>query len=345
MVSRRVHRDLFALLALIVLATYALAVALSRGHLEWGDIVLDYAKGFSLVALVGITVLVMWCQLLAIREKRRLVDKCREYFSDPLLWARLAIPTLMAPVFLASFTVLKSLIGMRLGFGWDATFANLDSAIFGTDPWRLTHAVFGPWATRYLQFWHVVWGGIMAFSMVLVPLLTPRVQGARFLLAMFLVWLVTGLLLAAVFSSAGPCFAYKFHPDLAARFEPLRVSLRQMLAGNGAILMTQAYLAEYWNAPIATQGGGISAFPSVHVAVAVLYVLAAWRYLPLRIVAIAFAITIWIGSIHTGYHYAVDGLATLIIVPVCWVVSGRIVRFVVARHAMPEPLRGAQPAG
>lgn len=338
------HRDLFALLGLIVSAMYGMALVLSHGILGWGDVLASYAGAWLAVDLVSVGVLAQWYLLQAYRERKGFIARSREGLSDPSLWLWFAIPAVLTPPFLTAFTVMKSLVGIRLGFGWDGFFADLDAAIFGTDPWRLTHALFGSWGTRFLQFWYVVWGGVLGFSITLVPLLAPRLQSARFLLAMFLIWPVTGLLLAAAFPSAGPIFVNVFHPDLAARFEPLRASLGQLLERDSPILVSQIYLAKYWDAPVAMKGGGISAFPSVHVAVAVLYVFAGWRILLFRIAALAFATIIWIGSIHTGYHYAVDGLATLVIVPVCWYAAGRIVHAVARRHAASEPLRAPQPA-
>lgn len=338
------HRDIFVMFGLLVIANYATALALSGGVLGWGSIIIDYASGTVKVAGISVLILAIWHMAVAMRAKTPSLPKVRAALSDKSLWTWLAIPAVMSPLFFASFTVMKTLIGLRLGFAWDTFFADLDAAIFGTDPWRVTHAMFGLIATQVLEYFYVGWGVVLVFSMALVPIFARRAHSARFLLAMFLVWPVAGLLLAAVFASAGPCFAYLFHPELGERFQPLRDSLAQILPGDDLILMSQMYLAKYWNYGEAVKGGGISAFPSVHVSMAVLYVMASWRLLALRIAAIAFALAIWIGSIHFGYHYAVDGLAALIIVPACWFLAGRILAMVTARYRLPDPLRGAETA-
>ncbi|HNB26073.1 MAG TPA: phosphatase PAP2 family protein [Alphaproteobacteria bacterium] len=339
----RAQRDILVMFGLLVVALYALALVLSHGFLAWGSVVADYASGTVKVAGVSVLILVIWHMVAAMRAKTPSLPKVRLVLADSALWTWLAVPALMAPVFFASFTIMKTLIGLRLGFGWDAFFTDLDAAIFGTDPWRLTHAVFGPLGTRALEYLYVGWGVVLVFSMTLVPIFAKRAHSARFLLAMFLVWPVTGLLLAAVFASAGPCFAYLFHPELAARFQPLQDSLAQLLPGNDLIRLSQMYLAKYWDYSEAVKGGGISAFPSVHVSVAVLYVFASWRILALRLAAIGFALAIWLGSIHFGYHYAVDGLAALVIVPLCWFAAGRALALVAGRHRLPDAL-GAAPA-
>src|SRR6185436_14567542 len=115
------------------------------GILAWGDVVLAYVAASMLTALICVPVVAILFSLAAVRQKRRTRDVCRERLSDLSFWVWFTIPTLLAPLFLASFTVMKTLIGLRLGFAWDGFFADLDAAIFGVDPWRITHALFG-WA-------------------------------------------------------------------------------------------------------------------------------------------------------------------------------------------------------
>jgi hypothetical protein len=69
---------------------------------------------------------------------------------------------------------------------------------------------------------------------------------------------------------------------------------------------------------------GIAAMPSVHVALPVLYALAAWKlHRRLGILFGAYALLIFLGSVHLGWHYAVDGYVTLLIVPMVWWLSGK----------------------
>jgi len=66
-----------------------------------------------------------------------------------------------------------------------------------------------------------------------------------------------------------------------------------------------------WNAFVNKEpglGSGISAFPSLHVSMATLFALAAFR---LRrsagFLMAAYLLFIVVGSVHLGWHYAVDG--------------------------------------
>jgi PAP2 superfamily len=68
---------------------------------------------------------------------------------------------------------------------------------------------------------------------------------------------------------------------------------------------------------------GISAMPSVHVAVAVLFALAGGRAgrWPGRLFT-AYAGIVLLGSVHLGWHYAVDGYVSAAIVAGLWLLSG-----------------------
>jgi predicted metal-binding membrane protein len=58
---------------------------------------------------------------------------------------------------------------------------------------------------------------------------------------------------------------------------------------------------------------GISAVPSIHVAISCWTLLAARLMLPRAApYALAYALLIWIGSVQLGWHYATDGLAGIL---------------------------------
>ena len=71
---------------------------------------------------------------------------------------------------------------------------------------------------------------------------------------------------------------------------------------------------------------GISAMPSLHVALPVLFALLAWRtHRGLFWATTAFAVIIFIGSIHLGWHYALDGYVAALGAAVIWWASGKLV--------------------
>ena len=82
-------------------------------------------------------------------------------------------------------------------------------------------------------------------------------------------------------------------------------------------------------------GRGISAMPSVHIALAVQFACAAFAIRRwFGILLTVYAVVIWIASIHLGWHYAVDGLVAAAIVVPSWVLCGIWARRL---HARPAP--------
>jgi membrane-associated phospholipid phosphatase len=86
-------------------------------------------------------------------------------------------------------------------------------------------------------------------------------------------------------------------------------------------------------------GAGISAMPSLHVATAFSYVLLGFdvrRWL--GILFAGFAAFIMIGSVHLGWHYAIDGYVGILCTVLIWFAVGWLLdRPAVARllHAAP----------
>ena len=75
-------------------------------------------------------------------------------------------------------------------------------------------------------------------------------------------------------------------------------------------------------------GSGISAMPSMHVAVATLFALVTWRVRRwLGVVMMVYAFAIMIGSVQLGWHYAVDGYLGAAGMIAIWWGAGRFVEW------------------
>ena len=99
-------------------------------------------------------------------------------------------------------------------------------------------------------------------------------------------------------------------------------------------LKAQNYL---WTTRISGEWGavaGISAMPSLHVALATLFAIIAWQCQRwLGALLAVFALVTQIGSVVLGWHYAVDGYAGALLAYGCWMGAGALVRRVpVAEH-------------
>lgn len=274
------------------------------------------------VALIAILcfmfVRVVQCALRKIDDPLRVIG--REIFNAERLVA-LSIPVVAAPLFLAGFSTVKSSMVNIIGFSWDALLADVDRAIFGVDPWIITHRIFSS-ITPVLDWLYVSWGLVLIVIQIAVALVCQPAFNARFQFAMLFTWLLGGIVLAYCLSSAGPCFADLVNTDLEQRFSGLRAALEGAGSGRPMAFLAQDYLRNNYANHLIAQGSGISAMPSVHVASTAIYVFAFWRVRALRWAAVTFSALIWIGSIHFGLHYAVDGVVGYAVAGLCWAVSG-----------------------
>jgi len=76
-----------------------------------------------------------------------------------------------------------------------------------------------------------------------------------------------------------------------------------------------------------TEWGGMSAMPSMHLSIVTVIVLASIRtHRLLAWILVPFGIVILVGSVHLGWHYAIDSYVGIGATMALWWVSGRIVR-------------------
>lgn len=230
----------------------------------------------------------------------------------------LVLPALLFPLFLVSFTAVKTAIPFLVGYSWDPFWAAADRLIFRDDAWRIAHRWLGSGAALPLEwFYSVAWGLALIFIMALVPLNASARFTGKFYSAMMATWLVGGVALAYLLSAAGPVFAHLASSDPADQFGALQQALNSSLAAQSPIRLTQQYLASALHSHVAVKGGGISAMPSMHLGAVSIYVLGARRtrwFIP----AILFWLIIFVCSGYFGYHYWVDGIVAAVVAGACW---------------------------
>jgi membrane-associated phospholipid phosphatase len=298
-----------------------------------------YWPAFSLATPIFLAVFLVGrvCYLMAAhrppRPLRYLLDDARRNLLRPerLL---VALPILLAlPLFLSVFSSLKSLIPVIQPFAWDATFAGWDKALhFGRHPWEWLQPVLGhPYVTTAINLFYHLWFFLMyglwvwqAFS-TRDPLLRMR-----FFLSFVLVWALLGSVAATALSSAGPCYFGRI-TGLEDPYAGLMAYLRDSAEVSPVwALGIQDLLWSNYLRPGVEVGSGITAMPSMHVATAVLFALFGARVdRRLGIALWAYAAIIGIGSVHLGWHYAIDGYAGALGAVAIW----KAVGWLLARNA------------
>jgi hypothetical protein len=217
-----------------------------------------------------------------------------------------------------AFSAMKGAVPVAVPFYLDPALARLDRAVFGTDPWHLTHALFG-WATPAIDEFYLTWLLVMLVAFNLVLLTKPSAFKTQSLVAYVLMWPLVGTLGSFAFSSAGPIF----HDALFGGNSGLIATLQQEGATR-ALGLAQRLWAAYVHR-YDTLGSGISAMPSMHIA------MACWAALTFRAafprfgwIGWTYVGLIWFSSVHLGWHYVSDGVAGIAGALLVWRIAGAI---------------------
>jgi hypothetical protein len=255
----------------------------------------------------------------------------REGCETRLFWLFVAA-TITALTF-PSFGLFKQLILPTRGFLWDATLARIGRVLTGgTSPWVFAHAVFGSHAgLHFLNFLYTFWLVLVfAFPMVVATFVTNARLRLRLLSSWFAAWVLIGTVGAWCFASAGPCYYNALvGPDPSfAELQRHLAALARSAAAQGHPIETiefQPFLLKTFYGRVFAPGGGISAMPSMHVALATLCAIAGFAHgRALGAALSAYAVLIWIGSIYFGWHYFVDGPVAAVMMCAIWKASGLI---------------------
>jgi hypothetical protein len=235
-------------------------------------------------------------------------------------WPVMVAGTLLVGVSSSLFMALKLAIPALIPFWLDRPVAATEAGLFGIEPYQLLDSLFGR-ATivvdRVYGFWLPV-QLIVMFSLIIAP---PSRAKARALTACAAAWFLLGNVAATLLSSAGPIFYDRtFGGD---RFGPLH----QLLASRGADMALSTSDA-MWSAQVSGHYGlvaGISAAPSMHIAISFWILLVARSLAPKALpIAAAYFAFIWIGSVQLGWHYITDGLLGVAGMAALWWLAGRL---------------------
>lgn len=223
-------------------------------------------------------------------------------------------------LFLAAFGLIKTTQPDIIPFYADPFFARIDKWLHGgIDPWVFTHRYWTILPTDWVSTFYLnVWMYPSALLPIFVAAFDTDVARVRRVMTMYIAaWLIVGNVFALGGMSVGPVFYDRLLG--VARFESLTEALLISGVTQSPIGLVQAHLWENYLAHGQSLSTGISAFPSVHVSVAcvtAIYLAECSKFLwP---IGVAYLISILFLSIYSGYHYAIDGYVSILIVFLIW---------------------------
>jgi len=255
--------------------------------------------------------------------------------SEPVLdfrrYARVVPLLLIATLAFFAFVQFKVMIPELVPFYGDQMFHNMDRFIhFG----RLPHEWLAPllnseWFIYKIDFAYKLW----YFPMFLIW--TWAAWGAsddgwrrQYVLSFILCWIVGGVILATLLSSVGPCY-------YAALVDPVSPYAEQMATLKSyhknvplmAVTTQEALLMGYQNPETYPIRAGISAMPSLHNCLSMLFVIAGYKiHKILGHIMLLFVLVIFVGSVLLGWHYAADAYLGFAVAFGCWKLSGWILK-------------------
>ncbi len=345
-----VRKELRLQAPFMVLVAVFVAVVAAIAHLNGLDGLFRmtlYSEMMRVSALLFIPVaLLSYGLYMGLVEKeafpvRRLALDLRSHILTSRGAIGILIPLLIVPFMVSTFSSFKSMIPLLNPFHWDVTFYQLDKWLhFGVSPWEVTHFLFRDlYSTLTINFLYHLWFFLMwIFMFCHIFSMAGKRARAHYMISFSMCWIIIGSIFAFILSSGGPVY-YGRLTGLEDVYAPLMDRLQTMdasIRSDGGfweiwVLDVQDHLWEQYTSAATTIGSGISAMPSMHVSIATLMALSARRIGRWfgRVMTV-YAVIIMIGSVHLGWHYAVDGYLAFILTVIIWKLSDWVIERVQA---------------
>jgi hypothetical protein len=256
-----------------------------------------------------------------------------DFFLRPdRIWGGLIFLALF-PVFARNFSFLQAALPFLHKIDWDPTFAAWDKWLhFGRQPWEWLQPWLGfPLITSLLSGAYAGWFFALYGTMIWQAFSRrDPILRMQYLLCSILIWALLGNAVGTLLASAGPAY----YGRITGLDDPFAALMSYLHAANAQWFdfslniqeeMWKLYLVNGQEGKI---NGAIEAMPSLHVATACSFYLVA-RATDRRLGWIfgAFLLVILIGSVHLGWHYAIDGYVGIIGTLILWWACGRLLRW------------------
>ena len=273
----------------------------------------------------------IWLLWEYLRHPRR----ARSILSGERILGALLVVALIGPLQI-TYQSLKQSVGHVVGFPWDPFLARLDVTLHGSHAWSLYARLLPNWSwVRAIDILYVAWFLVFLLFLFWASWSHLRLLRQRALLAFLLLtsaerhWergqgrardLATTR--SACSSARGP------YGQLLTDLDAFGTSGSELFARR-----TQRWLWGVHASDQTSNYAGVSAMPSFHVAMAVLFALVGWqRCRIIGALLIGYATAIQIGSVLLAWHYAVDGYLRRPARGVSWVSAKVILQRVEGAH-------------
>ena len=250
--------------------------------------------------------------------------------ASPAWIASVFMLAIVLPLSLAVFSATKRAIPAIQPFAWDVVLERASLTIHGgRHAWQWLQPIVGhPVVTVLLdRYYHIGWSLIALGTLALVVVAPRSSIRRRFLTAWLSLTFVCGTVSALVFSSVGPPY-YARISDRPDPYAPLRFYLRTV--NDKTPLLSVGGRRALWTAYQSRTdkfGFGISAMPSMHIAVTTLVACLAWTVAPsLGLLASTGVVLMLVGSVSLLWHYALDGYVGCLLAILVWWATGLVER-------------------
>lgn len=309
----------FGIIAVLLVAALIITPR-PLGEITDFDSILDNLS----VAMIPVGILAGWVAVLCvIRRYQRPTKAVIRFIWRNRIWvlrSTLVFTAIAVPASFA-FMSIKVAIPRLVPFYADPWLIDLDRFIMvGHHPWQITHTLFGPMATRAIDIGYSLWFVALTATSLWVSFDRDQRFQIRSAIAYMLTWVLLGNVLAVAMSSVGPIFYQHFYGS------EMFVPLIDRLDAAPNVIVIRDYLLQNFGQEVL--GSGISAAPSLHVAVTMLlYLMAKERFGDgwLSWITLGYLILILVGSVHLAWHYLVDGIIAIVLTYPIWRLSDVIV--------------------
>jgi membrane-associated phospholipid phosphatase len=248
-------------------------------------------------------------------------------FRKDAAWVKGAREVLPFLVCILVYTNLHDTIGFVNPHDVHHELIALDKALFGVEPVLWAEQFITPGRTEVMQFFYAnfFW---LAPSVSLILLVQRRWSAFRTATFTVMTCFYLGYFLYVAFPAAPPRLV------LLDQFTKNLYGYPQFFSKLNADAFALL--------PVDSR----AAFPSLHTAVSLVMLIAAWQFVrPWFFVALPFVLGLWVSTVYLRHHYVVDLLAGFALAPLAVALGPRVDRWWAGRQRALglEPARGVEP--